>query len=221
MLPQFAQAVRSRIASAGSYNLTYSAAPIRSMRRTDTRWRPTSAHHRTDHACITDEQVQAQVNHSSTTKRRKQRPAQPVVRVPSSERRRVHHRGRVGQRVRRVSLAERPAARPDVYAWSIDPIIEIGAVAPGQDPQGNPDAETSADIAAHETIEAMTDPEGIGWMDPNGFEVGDKCEFGPQLRDAARLRQRRVAVQPGDQRPPVPDPGDVVQRRRRLRPAHD
>ena len=26
----------------------------------------------------------------------------------------------------------------------------------------------------------MTDPEGIGWMDPNGFEVADKCEFGPQ-----------------------------------------
>ena len=24
----------------------------------------------------------------------------------------------------------------------------------------------------------MTDPEGAGWMDPNGFEVGDKCEFG-------------------------------------------
>ena len=25
----------------------------------------------------------------------------------------------------------------------------------------------------------MTDPEGVGWMDPNGYEVGDKCEFGP------------------------------------------
>ena len=27
----------------------------------------------------------------------------------------------------------------------------------------------------------MTDPEGVGWMDPNGFEIADKCEFGPQL----------------------------------------
>ncbi len=26
----------------------------------------------------------------------------------------------------------------------------------------------------------MTDPEGTGLMDPNGYEVGDKCEFGPQ-----------------------------------------
>ena len=36
------------------------------------------------------------------------------------------------------------------------------------------------DIANHETNEAMTDPTGIGWMDPNGYEVADKCEFGPQ-----------------------------------------
>ncbi len=34
----------------------------------------------------------------------------------------------------------------------------------------------------------MTDPEGVGWMDPNGYEVGDKCEFGPQRGLAARLR---------------------------------
>ena len=26
----------------------------------------------------------------------------------------------------------------------------------------------------------MTDPEGTGWVDPNGYEVADKCEFGPQ-----------------------------------------
>ncbi|HZE06614.1 MAG TPA: hypothetical protein VE127_15400, partial [Solirubrobacteraceae bacterium] len=33
---------------------------------------------------------------------------------------------------------------------------------------------------AHEAIEAITDPKGTGWMDPNGFETGDKCENGPQ-----------------------------------------
>ncbi len=66
-----------------------------------------------------------------------------------------------------------------VYALTIDPIIETG-VAPGSDPQGYPDAEVTVDIAAHETVEAMTDPEGVGYMDPNGYEVGDKCEFGPQ-----------------------------------------
>ncbi|HUE25789.1 MAG TPA: hypothetical protein VMP89_03375 [Solirubrobacteraceae bacterium] len=65
------------------------------------------------------------------------------------------------------------------YAVAIDPIIE-SPVAPGADPQGYPDAEVTLDVAAHETVEAMTDPEGAGWMDPNGFEVGDKCESGPQ-----------------------------------------
>ena len=30
-------------------------------------------------------------------------------------------------------------------------------------------------------MEAITDPEGTGWMDPNGSEVADKCENGPQI----------------------------------------
>ena len=66
-------------------------------------------------------------------------------------------------------------------------------VAPGADPQGYPDAEATIDIAVHETDEAMTDPEGIGCMDPNGFEVGDKCEFGPQrgTRSGSRRTGRR------------------------------
>lgn len=67
-----------------------------------------------------------------------------------------------------------------IYAITIDPIIEAGSIAQGADPQGNPDAEVTADIAGHETVEAMTDPQGVGYMDPNGFEVADKCEFGPQ-----------------------------------------
>ena len=33
---------------------------------------------------------------------------------------------------------------------------------------------------AHETIEASTNPFGNAWMDPNGFEVADKCEQGPE-----------------------------------------
>jgi hypothetical protein len=65
---------------------------------------------------------------------------------------------------------------PTVYAVVPDPLIEF-VPPPGSDPQGNPDAETSVDTVAHETVEAITDPEGTGWMDPNGFEVGDKCEF--------------------------------------------
>ncbi len=69
---------------------------------------------------------------------------------------------------------------PTIYAVAVDPLIEVGAIAQGADPQGNPDAEATIDTAGHETNEAMTDPMGTGWMDPNGFEVGDKCEFGPQ-----------------------------------------
>lgn len=62
-----------------------------------------------------------------------------------------------------------------IYALAIDPIVEA-PMPSGADPQGFPDAEAAVNVAAHEVVEAMTDPEGAGWMDPNGFEVGDKCE---------------------------------------------
>ncbi len=71
-----------------------------------------------------------------------------------------------------------------IYAFTGDPIVESRGVATrGTDPQGYPDAEIVADIAAHETFEAMTDPQGVGYMDPNSFETADKCEFGPQDGD--------------------------------------
>jgi hypothetical protein len=66
-----------------------------------------------------------------------------------------------------------------IYAVMIDTIIEQFPIA-GEDPEGNPDAENTIDSAAHETFEAITDPEGVGWMDPNGNELADKCEDGPQ-----------------------------------------
>src|SRR5579862_7950734 len=67
-----------------------------------------------------------------------------------------------------------------IYAITIDPTIEAGQIDQGGDPEGNSDAEVVADIAAHETNEAMSDPEGTGYMNPNGWEIGDMCEFGPQ-----------------------------------------
>jgi hypothetical protein len=67
-----------------------------------------------------------------------------------------------------------------IYGVIIDPIIE-SVSGQGGDPEGNPDAEATIDTVAHETVEAITDPEGTGWMDPNGFETGDKCEIGPQI----------------------------------------
>lgn len=77
------------------------------------------------------------------------------------------------------SLVSDGARAPIVYAVMIDPLIEQ-PTPPGSDPQGNPEAEVALDTAAHETVEAITDPEGVGWMDPDGYEVADKCEFGPQ-----------------------------------------
>ena len=70
-----------------------------------------------------------------------------------------------------------------IYAVAVDPIIE-GAIGQGADPNNFPTAEGAIFTAAHEVVEAVTDPEGAGWMDPNGFEVGDKCEnsqFGSPL----------------------------------------
>jgi hypothetical protein len=73
-----------------------------------------------------------------------------------------------------------------VYAVVVDPLIEV-TLPPGADPQNYPDAEAAINVAAHETAEAMTDPEGAGWMDSDGGEVGDKCEtqYGTPLGFAA------------------------------------
>jgi hypothetical protein len=68
---------------------------------------------------------------------------------------------------------------PTIYVAVPDPTIELTPT-PGSDPEGNPSAESTVDTVAHETVEAITDPVGTGWMDPNGFEVADKCETGPQ-----------------------------------------
>jgi hypothetical protein len=66
-----------------------------------------------------------------------------------------------------------------VYVAVPDPLVEL-TPSPGSDPEGNPEAESTVDTVAHETEEAITDPAGTGWMDPNGFEVADKCETGPE-----------------------------------------
>ncbi len=66
-----------------------------------------------------------------------------------------------------------------VYSAIPDPQIEF-TPPPGSDPEGNAEAEETIDTVAHETVEAITDPVGTGWMDPNGLETADKCENGPQ-----------------------------------------
>ncbi len=64
---------------------------------------------------------------------------------------------------------------PTIYALIPSPLIEF-TPGPGNDPEGNPEAESAIDVSGHEAVEAITNPEGDGWMDPNGFEVADKCE---------------------------------------------
>ncbi len=66
-----------------------------------------------------------------------------------------------------------------IYSAIPDPQIEF-TPPPGSDPEGNAEAESTIDTVAHEAVEAVTDPIGTGWMDPNGFETADKCENGPQ-----------------------------------------
>lgn len=68
---------------------------------------------------------------------------------------------------------------PTVYVPVPDPLLEF-TPAPGSDPEGNPEAESAVDTIAHEVVESVTDPYGTGWLDPDGYEIGDKCELGPQ-----------------------------------------
>ena len=67
-----------------------------------------------------------------------------------------------------------------VYAYTGDPVVESDSVYSFPHPEGNPDAEVAVDVSMHEVNEAMSDPTGLGYIDPDAFEIGDKCEFGPQ-----------------------------------------
>lgn len=183
VLPQFAQGLTRSSITPGSYNISYSAANPNDLildnhpypSKADQCASPNNAA-----VCITDAQVQAEVDSivASHGGARGLHNLWYVFLPPNVDEcitpgvcgtnafGGYHSVSDVGHGV-------------TIYAVTIDPLIETG-VAPGSDPQGYPDAEVTVDIAAHETVEAMTDPEGVGYMDPNGFEVGDKCEFGPQ-----------------------------------------
>ena len=103
-----------------------------------------------------------------------------------------------------------------VYSAIPDPQIEF-TPPPGSDPEGNAEAEETIDTAAHEAVEAITDPVGTGWMDPNGLETADKCENGPQQGTPLGYASDGSPYQPGHRRSPVPHPGHLVQRPQRLR----
>ena len=109
---------------------------------------------------------------------------------------------------------------PTVYVPVPDPLVEF-TPPPGSDPEGNPEAETTIDTVAHETEESITDPYGTAWVDPNGLEVADKCEDGPQEGTPLGYAPDGSPYNQLDQRPRVPGAGHVVKRCQRLRPKLD
>jgi hypothetical protein len=178
MLPQFGQGTSVGGVSAGSYSISYSKAQD-SIDDTDS-YPAVSAQCASPggaSTCITDGQLEAEVDHVIQST-----PGTPrglgniwLVYTPPG----------VDECISRTECGTSAFAGyheesnidghgVTIYALSIDPIIE-GVIGQGGDPEGFPDAEAAVDISAHEVMEAMTDPEGAGWMDPDGSEVGDKC----------------------------------------------
>ena len=53
-------------------------------------------------------------------------------------------------------------------------------------PNFDASADAMASVMSHELNETVTDPEGTGWFDSAGQEVGDKCawKFGPEQKTA-------------------------------------
>ncbi len=184
VLPQFAQGTRVGQVTPGDYSITYNPA-VDAV--DDTRAYPVSVNqcaspNNATGACITDAQVQAEVDRIVQSTRGTPRGLHNLwyVFLPPDVDECITTQAcgtnAFGGYHSAFDLREHGVT---IYAVTTDPLIE-SAAAPGQDPQGYPDAEAAADTAAHETGEAITDPTGAGYLDANGFEVGDKCEQGPQ-----------------------------------------
>src|SRR5579863_8400679 len=180
VLTQYGQQTGPDTASAGSYSMSYSASTD-SMDVT-TPYPPVADQCASPNgviACVTDGQIQAEIDAVAPSNERGLGNIWFVVLPPNVDE--CITAGVCGSNAFAGyhSLMDL-AGGLTIYSVIINPLIEVTR-GPGQQPQGFPNAEASADTIAHETTEAITDPEGTGWMDPNGFEVGDKCEFGPQV----------------------------------------
>ena len=184
VLPQYAQGTSPGGVSPGSYAVSYSAA---SDSVDDSDPYPAASSQCASPAgagtCVTDGQVQAEIDHviGATPGTSRGLGNLWFVFLPPGVDECID-RGDCGTSAFAGyhSVSNLAGHGVTIYALVVDPIIEV-PVAPGSDPEGYPDAEAALDVAGHETAEAITDPEGAGWMDPNGFEVGDKCDVGPQL----------------------------------------
>jgi hypothetical protein len=63
------------------------------------------------------------------------------------------------------------------------PYAGVSGCESGQYPNGSAAADSVINVTSHENIEAVTDPLGTAWYDSSGNEIGDKCawNFGSAL----------------------------------------
>jgi hypothetical protein len=66
--------------------------------------------------------------------------------------------------------------------WANEPYLGGTVCDIGQHPNGS-DGDATINVVSHEHNEAVTDPQGSGWWDDSGYEIGDKCawNFGTAL----------------------------------------
>jgi hypothetical protein len=179
VLPQFAEGIRAGAITPGSYSIHYSAG---TDSIDDTNPYPAQSSQCASPSgvatCLTDGQVSTEVDHlvqSTSGTPRGLTNLWFVFLPPSVDECIQPNACGTNSFAGYHSVSNVSGHGATIYAVAIDPIIEV-TIPPGADPQGYPDAEAAINVAAHETVEAMTDPEGAGWMDANGSEVGDKCE---------------------------------------------
>ncbi len=178
-LTQFGQGTSVATVKSGEYKIKFKA-PEDVIKDTDAYPTGKCSSPQNTTACFTDEQLQEEINKVAPTNERGLENLWFVFLPPNVDECITTEVCGTNAFGGYHSLSSANPAEVTIYALAIDPVIEVGSISPGADPQGNPSAEVAIDIAAHETNEAMTDPEGTGWMDPDGYEVADKCEFGPQ-----------------------------------------
>jgi hypothetical protein len=184
VLPQFAQGTTPGGVTSGSYSLSYDSSSAGDVVLDHNPYPPVADQcdsPQNTQICVTDGQVQSEIDSIAPANQRGLHNFWFVFLPPNVDE--CISPGACGTNAFGAYHSEFDisSAGLTIYAVGIDPIIEVGPISPGTDPNGNPDAEATADAAGHETVEAMTDPQGVGWMDPNGFEVADKCEFGSQF----------------------------------------
>jgi len=65
------------------------------------------------------------------------------------------------------------------YAFVGDATNTLALCAPqtASSPNNNPAADAMASVAAHELVEAVSDPQGASWYDEAGYENADKCAW--------------------------------------------